>query len=152
MKKILKRCLLGAPIGLAISILITIIISYAVGDGGYHAVVPALVSDCGSEIDAVTLQAAVSMLYGAAWAGASLIWENESWSILRMTITHLIICSAATFPVAFFLRWMERSAKGIALYFGMFAGIYAVVWISQYCAMKRKIDAINSKISERAAN
>jgi len=152
MKKIIKRCLIGAPIGLAISIVITILHSYAAGDGSYYAVVPALIGDCGSEINAVTLQAAVSMLYGAAWAGASAIWENEGWSLMRMTVTHLLVCAAATFPAAFFLRWMERSAKGVLLYFGMFAVIYAIIWISQYGAMKKKIDAINSKISERAEN
>ena len=47
---------------------------------------------------------------------------------------------------------MERSAKGVLLYFGMIAVIYAIIWISQYGAMKKKIDAINSKISERAEN
>ena len=69
-KKILLRCLLGAPLGLAISTIITIFISYAMGDGSYYAVVPELVRDCGSEINAVALQAVCSLLYGAAWAGA----------------------------------------------------------------------------------
>ena len=114
-KKILLRCLMGAPLGLALSTLITIGISIALGDGSYHAVVPELTRDCGSEINAVTLQAACSLLYGAAWAGASVIWEAENWSILKMTVTHLLICSVATFPVAYFMRWMNHSVPGILL-------------------------------------
>ncbi|MGX8704280.1 MAG: DUF3021 family protein, partial [bacterium] len=64
-KKILHRCLIGAPIGLAISTLITIMISLIVGDGRYYAVVPEAVSDFGTEINAVLAQAVFSMLYGA---------------------------------------------------------------------------------------
>ncbi|MBR2807397.1 MAG: DUF3021 domain-containing protein [Oscillospiraceae bacterium] len=145
-KKILLRCLLGAPLGLAISTIITIFISYAMGDGSYYAVVPELVRDCGSEINAVALQAVCSLLYGAAWAGASLIWEADGWSLLKMTVTHLLICSLATFPVAYLMRWMDHSLSGIALYFGIFLATYAVIWITQYSAMKRKIDELNSSL------
>lgn len=44
----------------------------------------------------------VSLLYGAAWAGASIIWETDRWSILRQTTTRLIVCSLSTFPIAHF--------------------------------------------------
>ena len=145
-KKILLRCLLGAPLGLAISTIITIFISYAMGDGSYYAVVPELVRDCGSEINAVALQAVCSLLYGAAWAGASMIWEADGWSLLKMTVAHLLICSLATFPVAYLMRWMDHSLSGIALYFGIFLATYAVIWITQYSAMKRKIDELNSSL------
>ncbi|MBR5390014.1 MAG: DUF3021 domain-containing protein [Clostridia bacterium] len=150
-KKIFYRCLLGAPLGLAISTLMTIVISAILGDGGYHAVVPELVRDCGGELHAVTLQAACSLLYGAAWAGASAVWDAEKWSLLRMTVVHLIVCSAATFPVAYFMYWMEHSASGVLLYFGIFLAIYAVVWLSQYALMKKKIAAINRKMGNSAA-
>ena len=103
-KKVIIRCLIGAPIGLALSTIITIAISLTLGDGHYYAVVPELIADCGTEINAVLLQAICSLLYGAAWAGASLIWEIDDWSILRQTVTHLIVCSLCTFPIAYFMR------------------------------------------------
>ena len=76
-KEILKRSLFGAPLGIAIGVIITIIISLTVGDGRFYAVVPELVNDMGSEINAVTLQTVLSMVYGAAWAGASVVWDAE---------------------------------------------------------------------------
>jgi len=144
--ELLRRCLIGAPIGLAISTVITIVISLAVGDGAYYAVVPELIADCGSEINAVVLQAVLSLLYGAAWAGASVIWEKERWSILKQTVVHLIVCSAATFPVAYFARWMPHNGGGILLYFGMFFLIYLIVWLSQYSAMKKRVKEINERL------
>ena len=148
LKKVLLRCLFGAPIGLAIGTVITIIISLTVGDGVYYAVVPELIADCGSEINAVVFQSVLSLIYGAAWAGASVIWENERWSILKQTVIHLIICSAATFPIAYFARWMPHDAKGILIYFGIFVVIYVSIWASQYSAMKKKIREMNEKIAQ----
>ena len=75
--KALRRALIGMPIGLAISTVITIIISLCKADGQYYPVVPALVADCGSEINAVLIQALCSFLYGAIFAGASVVFETD---------------------------------------------------------------------------
>ncbi len=150
LKKVLLRCLFGAPIGLAIGTVITIIISLTVGDGTYYAVVPELIADCGSEINAVVFQSVLSLIYGAAWAGASVIWENERWSILKQTVIHLIICSAATFPIAYFARWMPHNANGVLLYFGIFVVIYIVIWFSQYSSMKKKVQQINERLNKKS--
>lgn len=147
-KKILHHCLIGAPIGLALSTIITIIISLTVGDGNYYPVVPALITDYGNEINAVLLQAVCSLLYGAAWAGASVIWRKENWSILRQTVTHLLICSLATFPIAYFMRWMQHTVSGILIYFGIFFAIYLIIWLSQYSAMKKRVEEMNRKVRE----
>jgi hypothetical protein len=145
-KEILKRSLIGAPIGLASSTIITIVISLIIGDGVYYAVVPSLVTQMGSEINAVILQAALSFIYGAAWAGASVIWSVDHWSILKMTLVHLAITSPATFPIAYFAHWMPHSAGGILLYFGIFNAIYIAIWFSQYGAMKKRVKELNDKI------
>ena len=147
-KEILKRCLFGAPIGLAIGTIITIIISLSVGDGTFYAVVPSLITDMGSEINAVMLQTALAMLYGAAWAGASVVWDAEGWSLLKMTLVHLAIASVATFPVAYFARWMPHTLSGVLLYIGIFLFVYAGIWVSQYTAMKKRVQQMNEKIQK----
>ena len=147
-KKIVKRCLLGAPIGFAFSMAITIIISLIAGDGNYYPVVPALAEMCGNEMNAVLLQAICSMLYGAMYSGATVIWETENWSILRQTVTHLLICSIGTLPIAYFMHWMEHSVVGVSIYFGIFLGMYLIIWLSQYSAMKKRIQELNAKVQE----
>lgn len=148
-KKIVYRCLLGAPIGVTISYLITIIISVIIGDGNYYPVVPALTETCGSEINAVLLQTACSFLYGMAWSGASVIWEKEQWSLLRMTVTHFLICCIATFPIAYTMQWMPHHFTGMMLYFGILFAVYLFIWILQYQAMKKQIEQINRNIQEK---
>lgn len=148
-KEILMRCLLGAPIGLAISYAITIAISLIVNDGCYYAIDPGLVSDFGTEMNAVLIQAVCSLLYGAVWGGASAIWEMENWSLLKMTVTHLVVCSASTFPIAYLMRWMPHKLSGILLYFGIFFGIYLLIWIASFCSIKHRIKQMNEKILEK---
>lgn len=148
-KQIIYRALLGGPLGVLISLLITIGISYGIGDGNYYPVVPALIGACGNTINAVTVQVAASLLYGAVWGGASVIWETERWSLLRQTVTHLCIVSAATFPVAYFMRWMEHSAKGILLYATLFIGIYAFIWIVLVISIRHKLARINKKMRDQ---
>ena len=148
-KKAGLRALIGAPIGLAISIVITIIISLAMGDGKYYAVVPELTADLGSEIGAVVIQTLCSMLYGAAFAGASVIWDTD-WNLTKMTVIHFLICSAATFPIAYLMRWMEHTANGVLKYFGIFLAIYIAIWISQYARLKKNISALNKKVNNLA--
>lgn len=147
-KNLVLRCLIGAPIGLAVSTIITIIISLMVGDGQFYAVVPELIWDCGTEIRAVILQAACSLLYGAAWAGASVIWEVEKWSLLRQTLTHLIVCSVSTLPIAYFMHWMKHDVLGILSYFGIFFAIYLGIWFFQYFPIKKRVQQMNRKVQE----
>ena len=148
-KKIILRTLLGAPIGVTISYFITVLISLTAGDGNYYPVVPELIDDCGGEMNAVLLQTVFSLLYGAVWGGASVIWEMENWSLLRMTVTHLAICSIITFPVAYLMRWMPHNMAGILLYFGIFLAIYLFVWVSQFHIMRKQIEQINHKMQEK---
>lgn len=146
-KKIILRSLVGAPIGLALTVLITVFISLAIGDGNYYPVVPMLIEECGSELKAMILQTICSLLYGAAMAGGSVIWEMEKWSILRQTVTHLVVCSVSMFPVAYFMYWMPHSVVGIIVYYGIFFAIYLGIWLFQYFMAKGHIEEMNKILS-----
>lgn len=75
-KKVLLRALLGAPIGLSIGFLVTLLVSAGFGDGKFYPVTPELTALCGTELRAVAVQTAVLLLCGAVWAAASVIWEG----------------------------------------------------------------------------
>ncbi len=148
-KKILLRALLGAPIGILISYIITIAISLATGNGEYYPAAHELIADCGSEIAAVAVQLLCSLVFGAIWGGASVIWNIENWSWLKMTFVHLAVCCFSTFPIAFLLHWIPTySALGTALYFIGFFAVYFMIWASAYFPLKFKVKKMNDKIKE----
>ena len=151
-KKVIMRCLIGAMIGLSISFMITLIISVIINRGEYYPVVPQLTALCGNELNAVIVQTVCSLIYGAAFGGASVIWEIESWSLLRQTVLHCLIISLSSFPIAYCMYWMPHSFWGIAGYIAIFFFIYFFIWFSQYFAMKKKIQTFNEKVKTNAVN
>ena len=41
---------------------------------------------------------------------------------------------------------MHHSVSGVCLYFGIFIGIYAIIWLAQYSAMKKRIAKLNETV------
>ena len=149
-KKVILRSLIGAPIGLSISFIITLIISVIINKGEYYPVVPQLTALCGNELNAelnaVVIQTICSLIYGAAFGGASVIWEIENWSLLKQTVIHCIVISVSMLPIAYCMYWMPHSFWGIAGYIAIFFFIYFFIWFSQYFAMKKRIQEFNDKV------
>ena len=145
-KRIWIGAVFGAPVGVLITTVIAIYISYSVGDGTFYPVTPDLEQWCGNELNAVFWQTLVTLLYGAVFGGASVIWEIERWSLLRQTVTHLLIVSLTTLPVALFLGWMRPSVGGFLGYFGLFLAIYAVIWLSIWLSIRIRLSRINRSL------
>ncbi len=147
-KQIMFRMMIGFPGGVFISYVISIIISLVNGKGQYYATVPSLVGTAGNEINAVLLQFVLAGIYGSIWAGSSVIWENEDWSLLKMTFVHFLINSISTFPIAYFTHWMGHDFVGIVIYFAIFIVIYAGIWVGLYGVWRNRIKHLNAKIQE----
>ena len=82
------------------------------------------------------------------WAAASVIWETD-WSLLRQTLTHLLTCSLSALPIAYLMYWMPHNVRGILLYFGIFLGIYAGIWASQFFAARARVRELNEKLHKK---
>lgn len=148
-KQILLRGMLGFPLGLAMGYLITIFISLTVSDGRYYPCVPELAAVMGNEINAVLLQAVLCGILGAGFGACSVIWQIESWGILKQTGIYFSIISVIMLPTAYVSYWMERSLKGILSYFGIFVLIFATVWIVQYAAARHNVRKMNETLYSR---
>ena len=148
-KQILLRGMLGFPLGLAMGYLITIFISLTVSDGRYYPCVPELAAVMGNEIDAVLLQAVLCGILGAGFGACSVIWQIESWGILKQTGIYFSIISVIMLPTAYVSYWMEHSLKGILSYFGIFVLIFATVWIVQYAAARHNVRKMNETLYSR---
>ncbi|HJC80586.1 MAG: DUF3021 domain-containing protein [Lachnospiraceae bacterium] len=148
-KQILLRGMLGFPLGLAMGYLITIFISLTVSDGRYYPCVPELAAVMGNEINAVLLQAVLCGILGAGFGACSVIWQIESWGILKQTGIYFSIISVIMLPTAYVSYWMEHSLKGILSYFGIFVLIFATVWIVQYAAARHNVRKMNETLYSR---
>ena len=147
-KELLFRVFVGVLGGVVLSYFITIVISLTVGDGNYYPCVPSLIERFGSEVTAVIIQTVLSAILGAGFAGSSLIWEKDEWSLLKQTSIYFGIVSVLMMTVAYICEWMEHSVKGVLSYFGIFFAIFVVVWIVQYLIWKIRISKIKESIQK----
>lgn len=148
-KKIFLRGAFGFPIGITIGYIITIIISFIWANGYYSPCVPELISVTGSEINAVIFQALLSGLLGAAFAASSVIWEIESWNIVKQTGVYFAVVSVVMMPVAYFLYWMEHSVTGFLSYFSIFVLIFIVIWVTQFITGRHMVKRMNENLYKK---
>lgn len=147
-KELIFRLLVGLLVGIVISYFITIGISLAIGDDNYYPCVPSFIERFGNEITAVIIQTVLSAVLGAGFAGCSLVWEKDEWSLLKQTSIYFSIVSVLMMTIAYICEWMEHSVKGILGYFGIFFAIFIVVWIVQYLIWKVRISKIKEGIQK----
>ncbi len=145
-KKIILRGALGFPFGIAIGYFITIFISLGWANGYYTPCVPELISMMGNEINAVILQAILCGLLGIGCAASSVIWEIESWSIVKQTGIYFGIISVIMMPIAYFTYWMEHSIIGFLSYFGIFILIFIIIWIIEFIIGKHTVKKMNTNL------
>lgn len=151
-KQIIKRGLFGFPVGVAIGFVITILISACVGDGNFYPVTPELINTMGNELNAVILQTVLCGILGIGFATASVIWELDSWSIVKQSGIYFLIACIIMLPIAYIAGWMEHSIGGFLSYVGIFVAIFVAVWLAQYLSWKRKIKKMNELVNKEDGN
>ena len=151
-KKIIKRSLLGFPLGITMGYLITILISLGWADGYYSPCVPELISIMGNEINAVILQTILCGILGVGFAASSVIWEMDSWSIVKQTGIYFSIISVIMLPIAYFAFWMKHSVVGFLIYFEIFVFIFVIIWITLYIIGKINVRKMNGKLFQTKDN
>ncbi len=147
-KKILLRSLLGFPMGVALGYGITILISCMFAGGEYAPCMPELTAVMGSEIKAVVLQALLCGILGGGFAAASVIWEMEDWPLVKQTGIYFGVVSILMMPIAYVTHWMEHSLTGLLSYFGIFLGLFALIWIVQYGITRRNVKKWNNRLRQ----
>lgn len=145
-EKAIRRTLHGIPCGVAIGYLITILMSLFGGQGYYISCVPPLAELLGSEATAVAVQAVLCGMLGGVFGGGAVIWEIEHWSIARQTGVYFLLTAAAMLPTAWLLYWMEHSVAGVLQYVGIFVGLFALIWLTQYLPTRRAVKKMNEKL------
>lgn len=147
-KEIVRRCLLGMPIGITISYLISIIISYLAGSKEYIPCAPAFLALFSSSLQAVCVQTLLSAFLGDAFSLASLIWNIESWSLLKQSFIHFLCLSITMLPIAWLMHWMSHTIFGILIYIVLFFLIYLFIWLIMYQIQKREVQRINQHLKK----
>lgn len=142
-KALVKRAVLGFIYGVFIGQTILIIESLFMRDGNFYAVSNSLLELAGSKIAAVIIQYFLTGLIGTTFAATTVIFEMDSWSLLRQSITHFIITSIVMYVAGFLCGWFPHTLVSTLIWFGVFVVVYLIFWICFSLYYKNKVKKIN---------
>ena len=129
--KLMIKSLLGLVIGMIIGVVTWMISDPVLGNLTNTALILHLV---------------VSGLLGMICMGSSIVYDFDSWGLLKATITHYIACmvsfTAASTLLSWFPTWRSFAAMGV-----MKTLVYAGIWIGESIHWKKTINRLNEQLS-----
>lgn len=87
-------------------------------------------------------------IYGAVAMGSSLVYDIEKWSIARATATHFLLVFALYFLLVTAMGWFRLDDPVFWIVISVMVIAYVLIWLFQYLAYKRKIQAMNEDLKK----
>lgn len=87
----------------------------------------------------------VSAVLGMICMGSSVVYEFESWGILKITITHYLICMSTFTLSSLLLHWFEGIGPFL-LMCAIMTVCYAGIWVGEYLYWKFAIGELNEEL------
>lgn len=144
--KALRLAAIGILAGMVVGVSIVIVISFA--DGGGSLVMPSmLLEKTGSEAGALLAQMLVSGVYGAIPMGGAIVYEFDSWGLLKQAVVHYVNYTAAFLLIGSLVGWVETPLE-MALMAGVFLVGHCIIWFVMYARFKAATDELNELLQE----
>ena len=148
LKEIIKRALMGFMIGVFVGETILIFESLIGGNGSFYPVSAYLSANTRTEIGAVIFQYIITGILGLTFSTGSIIFELDSWSLLKQTVVHFVESSVIMYLAGLFCGWFPHNAMSTIIWFVMFIVIYIIFWVSFYSYFKKKTREINESLKK----
>ncbi len=145
-KEAVKRAIMGFIYGVFIGQTILILESLMARDGNFYPVAASLVELAGTKIGAVIIQYFLTGIIGTTFAATTVLFEIDSWSLLKQTILHFIITSIVMYIAGFLCGWFPHKLSSTLIWFGIFIVIYVIFWISFSSYYKNKVKKMNEAL------
>jgi len=145
-EKALRLAAIGLLAGMVVGVFIVIAISFA--NGGGSLVLPSvLLEKTGSEAGALLAQMLISGVFGAIPMGGVIVYEFDSWGLLKQAVVHYVTYTAAFLLFGSFAGWVEAPAD-MALVAGIFLVGHCIIWLVMYARCKAATDELNELLQE----
>lgn len=145
--KIFTKFFFGFAVGVLIGQLVSCVISLAIGNGSFLAVMPQLERRFSNQVTAVIVQNILVGLVGVVFAEASFLFEIESWSLLKQCAVHFSITAVFYVPFIWFCYTPDHFGA-VAAMLGNLLFTYFITWMIQLAVYRRQIRRLNLIIEE----
>lgn len=94
----------------------------------------------------ISLHLFLSGVLGGVAIGSSVVYEAESWSVTRCTVTHFVITFGTMVAIGFPMGWYALDDISTYIMFGcMFVG-YVMVWLIMYLISKKQAEELDEEL------
>ncbi|MCR5405404.1 MAG: DUF3021 domain-containing protein [Lachnospiraceae bacterium] len=128
--KILTKSLIGFMVGMVIGVVFWMLSGHALGESDNATLILHLVG---------------SGLLGMLSMGGAVVYDIESWGLLKATVFHYITCMIAFSLASALLNWFTKWEPFIVMCVIM-TFVYAGIWIGKSLHWKRTINGLNEQL------
>lgn len=143
--KAVKLGALGSLLGMVTGVFIVIAMGFA--HGGSITLPSNLLEATGSEAGALLAQVVISGLYGFVPMAGVVIYEIDSWGLLKQAVVHYVSYTVAFMLFGWFAGWVETPAD-MALMAGIFLVCHCIVWLIMYARYKAETNELNALLQK----
>ncbi|MCR5356279.1 MAG: DUF3021 domain-containing protein [Lachnospiraceae bacterium] len=93
------------------------------------------------------LHLAMSGLFGMVSMGGSVVYDIESWGVLKTTATHYVLCMGSFSLVSTALKWFP-DITSFFIMFAIMTVVYAGIWLFEYLYWKKTIKDLNEQLKK----
>lgn len=87
----------------------------------------------------------MSGVYGLLAMGGSVVYDIESWGLLKATVSHYVLVMFDYIVVAVLLKWYTR-VSDLLISIVIMTVLYAMIWLFEYLVWKRTIREMNAEL------
>ena len=88
----------------------------------------------------------LSGMLGVATMGGSVIYEIESWSITKCTVTHFILTMIAFYLFGSWIGFIKFGELSFWIYTAGEVTAYIIIWVVQYTKSKKEVAKMNEEL------
>ena len=148
--KLLKRAACGFVLGMVVGALVVVAISFASGNDSL--VLPErLLKMTGSEAGALLAQMLVSGAFGIIPMAGTLLYELDSWGLLKQAMVHYASYTVAFICFGTAFGWVEPTLDDIGIMAGIFAVCHCIIWLIMYNRYRSEVKRLNELLAKTKA-
>ena len=148
--KLINRALVGFVLGMLAGVLATIIVSLT-NDQGMLTLPGVLLRLTGSEAGALLAQMLFSGLYGIIPMAGTIIYEFDSWGMLKQAVVHYVSHTAAFLALGVLLGWFSPTPADLGIVTGSFAICHCIIWLIMYSRYRSEVKKLNELLTKAKA-
>ena len=145
--KLISRALTGFVFGMLVGVFVAIAVSFAYGQE--TLILPDTLLRLGSgQAGALLIQMLASGAFGIIPMSGTIIYEFDSWGMLKQAVVHYVSYTIPFLCLGVFLGWFEPTAADLCPTAGMFAVGHCIIWLIMYARYRTEVKKLNTLLSE----